>query len=168
VNIAQEVRSLRQYRGLSQREVARLAGTSQQAISDIERDKSQPTVALLARLALALRADLKIEFRKHVEPPSSDQPLGGDVELERDIYHDAAYFLQLMSRNMADIAKIMTGWPWAEYYSRIREAGEDVVVLPLLIISVNGLQDQGVLKVIKSAAEQAERAAAERARVVEP
>lgn len=55
-----KLKSIRSERGLSQRELAQLAGLSANAISLIERDENSPSVATLQNLATAL--NVKISF----------------------------------------------------------------------------------------------------------
>ncbi|RMG92765.1 MAG: cupin domain-containing protein [Chloroflexi bacterium] len=57
-----KLRALRQERELSQRELAKLAGISANAISLIERDEISPSVATLQRLAAALQVKISYFF----------------------------------------------------------------------------------------------------------
>ena len=51
--------------GLTQAELAERAGMTQPQLSRLESGGATPTVPLLARLALALEADLDISFKPH-------------------------------------------------------------------------------------------------------
>jgi len=62
LDLAQLVYDARIRAGLSQTELARIAGTSQAAISAIENASKVPTVATLRRLADALGARLEVRM----------------------------------------------------------------------------------------------------------
>jgi predicted transcriptional regulator len=61
--IAQDVAERRQERGLSQRELAELVGTTQSAIARLERGGRPPRIDTLLRIADALDCDLSVELR---------------------------------------------------------------------------------------------------------
>jgi transcriptional regulator with XRE-family HTH domain len=64
---------LRGRHGLSQAGLAARAGTSQQALSKIERGLVSPSVETLARLAAAMGEELVLESRSREVPFDSDQ-----------------------------------------------------------------------------------------------
>jgi predicted transcriptional regulator len=61
--IAQDVAERRQERGLSQRELAELVGTTQSAIARLERGGRPPRIDTLLRIADALDCDLAVELQ---------------------------------------------------------------------------------------------------------
>ncbi|HXY86706.1 MAG TPA: helix-turn-helix transcriptional regulator [Gaiellaceae bacterium] len=61
--IAHDVAERRQQRGLSQRELAELVGTTQSAIARLERGGRPPRIDTLLRIADALDCDLSVELR---------------------------------------------------------------------------------------------------------
>jgi len=61
--IADQVAERRQARGLSQRELAELTGTTQSAIARLEAGGRPPRIDTLLRIADALDADLHVELR---------------------------------------------------------------------------------------------------------
>jgi transcriptional regulator with XRE-family HTH domain len=61
-SVGSRLRGLRKERGLSQRELADLAGLSPNAISLIERDEISPSVATMQRLATALAVKMSYFF----------------------------------------------------------------------------------------------------------
>lgn len=61
-SIGLKLRSLREERGLSQRQLAKAAGVSANAISLIERDENSPSVATLQSLAMALNVKMGYFF----------------------------------------------------------------------------------------------------------
>jgi len=61
--IAHDVAERRQQRGLSQRELAELVGTTQSAIARLERGGRPPRIDTLLRIADALDCDLAVELR---------------------------------------------------------------------------------------------------------
>jgi predicted transcriptional regulator len=61
--IAHDVAERRQERGLSQRELAELVGTTQSAIARLERGGRPPRIDTLLRIADALDCDLAVELR---------------------------------------------------------------------------------------------------------
>ena len=67
--LAEQVRALRQLRGLSQRQLAERMGTTQSAIARLEGGGVAPSLATLERLAAALDAELVVSLREHEQTP---------------------------------------------------------------------------------------------------
>ena len=61
--LGEQVRKLREERGLNQQELARLAGTSQPAIARLEASGVDPRLETLRRLSHALDADLVLRLQ---------------------------------------------------------------------------------------------------------
>src|SRR6266849_4251683 len=61
--VADKVAERRQARGLSQRELAELVGTTQSAIARLERGGRPPRIDTLLRIADALECDLVVDLR---------------------------------------------------------------------------------------------------------
>ena len=61
--VADKVAERRQARGLSQRELAELVGTTQSAIARLERGGRPPRIYTLLRIADALECDLVVDLR---------------------------------------------------------------------------------------------------------
>jgi transcriptional regulator with XRE-family HTH domain len=61
--IADQVAKRRQQRGLSQRELAELVGTTQSAVARLERGGRPPRIDTLLRIADALECDLVVELK---------------------------------------------------------------------------------------------------------
>lgn len=64
-HLAQNLRYLRQVRGLTQDKLARLSGLPRSTLAQVETGDSNPTLAVLARLALALQ----ISIQELLSPP---------------------------------------------------------------------------------------------------
>ena len=62
VQVAREVHALRTRRGLSQRELAELVGTTQSAIARLESGVISPSLPTLDRIANALGVELQVTF----------------------------------------------------------------------------------------------------------
>lgn len=62
--IGDEVRRLREERGLSQRELGERMGATQSVIARLEAGGVEPTIATLDRVAAALEVELDIHFAK--------------------------------------------------------------------------------------------------------
>jgi transcriptional regulator with XRE-family HTH domain len=60
--LGRQVRTLRELRGLSQRELAELMGTTQSAIARLEAGGSRPSISTLERVADALGVSLRVSF----------------------------------------------------------------------------------------------------------
>lgn len=71
VLIAQQVTEQRQARGLSQRELAELCGTTQSAIARLESGARPPRLDTLLRIASALDCELSVRFRPRTRPRRS-------------------------------------------------------------------------------------------------
>ena len=61
-SVGNKLRTVREERGLSQRELAQRAGVSTNAISLIERDENSPSVSTLQNLAGALNVKMSYFF----------------------------------------------------------------------------------------------------------
>jgi transcriptional regulator with XRE-family HTH domain len=68
-SVGNKLRTVREERGLSQRELAQRAGVSTNAISLIERDENSPSVATLQSLATALNVKMSYFFDDHEPTP---------------------------------------------------------------------------------------------------
>ena len=64
-SVGSKLRTVREERGFSQRELAQLAGISTNAISLIERDENSPSVSTLQSLAGALNVKMSYFFDEH-------------------------------------------------------------------------------------------------------
>jgi ribosome-binding protein aMBF1 (putative translation factor) len=62
IRLAREIRALRQARGLSQRDLAELVGTTQSAIARLEGGHVSPSLTTLDRVADALGVELSLRF----------------------------------------------------------------------------------------------------------
>jgi DNA-binding XRE family transcriptional regulator len=62
IRIAFEIRALRERKGLSQRQLAELVGTTQSAIARLEAGRNSPSLPTLDRIASALGAEVTISF----------------------------------------------------------------------------------------------------------
>ncbi len=62
VNVAQQIRRLRERRNLSQRALAEASGLSRNTLSLLERGQTSPTVSTLKRIAIALGVGLNAFF----------------------------------------------------------------------------------------------------------
>lgn len=62
IRLAREIRALREARGLSQRELAELVGTTQSAIARLEGGHVSPSLATLDRVAGALGVELSLRL----------------------------------------------------------------------------------------------------------
>ncbi|CAN5207370.1 helix-turn-helix transcriptional regulator [soil metagenome] len=65
IRLAREIRVLRESRGLSQRELAELVGTTQSAIARLEGGHVSPSLDTLDRVAGALGVELSLRFVDH-------------------------------------------------------------------------------------------------------
>jgi transcriptional regulator with XRE-family HTH domain len=92
------LREAREAQGLSQRRLAVRAGTSQDAISRIERGAEAPTVERFAQLLLAmgLRAELKVEPLESPVPAGELAAAAGASAAER--LREAASWNRAMSQ----------------------------------------------------------------------
>ena len=62
IRLAFEIRALRERKGLSQRQLAELVGTTQSAIARLEGGRISPSLPTLDRIANALDAELTVTF----------------------------------------------------------------------------------------------------------
>jgi quercetin dioxygenase-like cupin family protein/DNA-binding XRE family transcriptional regulator len=62
INVARQIRLLREQRNLSQRALAESSGLSRNTLSLLERGQTSPTVSTLKRLAIALDVDINAFF----------------------------------------------------------------------------------------------------------
>lgn len=71
--IARQVVEQRAVRGLSQRELAELCGTTQSAIARFETGSRPPRLDTLLRIAAALDCELEVTFRPRTRTKRSDR-----------------------------------------------------------------------------------------------
>jgi transcriptional regulator with XRE-family HTH domain len=69
--IAEQVSEQRKARGLSQKELAELTGTTQSAIARLESGGRPPRIDTLLRIAEALDCELIVELRPRTKPGGS-------------------------------------------------------------------------------------------------
>jgi transcriptional regulator with XRE-family HTH domain len=69
--IAEQVTEQRRARGLSQKELAELTGTTQSAIARLESGGRPPRIDTLLRIAEALDCELIVELRPRTKPKES-------------------------------------------------------------------------------------------------
>ena len=62
IRLAIELRALREKKGLSQRQLAELIGTTQSAIARLEGGRISPSLPTLDRIAAALGAEVAVTF----------------------------------------------------------------------------------------------------------
>jgi DNA-binding XRE family transcriptional regulator len=62
IRLATELRALREKKGLSQRQLAELVGTTQSAIARLEGGRISPSLPTLDRIAAALGAEVTVTF----------------------------------------------------------------------------------------------------------
>lgn len=62
IRLAFEIRALREKKGLSQRQLAELVGTTQSAIARLEGGRISPSLPTLDRIARALGAEVTVTF----------------------------------------------------------------------------------------------------------
>jgi DNA-binding XRE family transcriptional regulator len=62
IRLAIELRALREKKGLSQRQLAELVGTTQSAIARLEGGRISPSLPTLDRVAAALGAEVTVTF----------------------------------------------------------------------------------------------------------
>ena len=67
IRLALEIRALRERKGLSQRQLAELVGTTQSAIARLEGGRISPSLPTLDRIAAALDAELCVTFTDQQE-----------------------------------------------------------------------------------------------------
>ena len=88
-SVGKKLRTVREERGLSQRELAQRAGVSTNAISLIERDENSPSVSTLQSLATALNVRMSYFFEDqkttqvlHVKAANRPAISNGGVQIE--------------------------------------------------------------------------------------
>ena len=69
--IAEQVAEQRKARGLSQKELAELTGTTQSAIARLESGGRPPRIDTLLRIAEALDCELSVDLRPRTHPKGS-------------------------------------------------------------------------------------------------
>lgn len=79
-HVGQEIRRIREERGLNQTQLAFLVGTGPAAISRIENGRQSPNTETLERIARALEAEVASLFPKAQTPLFREQPSGEDAE----------------------------------------------------------------------------------------
>lgn len=104
--VGRDIRRIREQQGVTQASLALRSGTSQAAISDIERGKVVPSLATIERLLLCLGHELHIDVRPmpmdvDVESLRAARTLTPQQRLRRIAAHDR--FIRRGRRAMADV-----------------------------------------------------------------
>jgi transcriptional regulator with XRE-family HTH domain len=94
VTTGQLLRNVRQRHGISQRSLARRAGTSQSWISDIERGRVSPTDDALRRLLLCMGEELVLDTRR----------------MDGHRAHDVERFARVRQASMAERLEEAASW----------------------------------------------------------
>lgn len=96
------IRAARERHGLTQAQLARRAGTTQTAISRLERGERSPTVETLRRVLLVMGEDLDLRGR----------PLSGE--------HDVAHLRA--ERNLTPAQRLQRAFDWMRFNAAVHGA----------------------------------------------
>lgn len=99
MSIGEKVRKIRKEKGLSIMDLKEKTGLSKSTISDLENDKSSPTIDTLQKIANALSVDIKEFFEKKLE---------NQTELIDDLveeFPEGVYVLRRASKKLSPEAK---------------------------------------------------------------
>lgn len=87
-SVAENLKQLRERRGLSLEATAGLTGVSKSMLGQIERAEVNPTISVVWKIAVGL----KVSFTSLVEPPQRDAQVWPGEQLEPLIEDDGRYF----------------------------------------------------------------------------
>lgn len=99
MSIGEKVRKIRKEKGLSIMDLKEKTGLSKSTISDLENDKSSPTIDTLQKIANALGVDIKEFFEEKLE---------NQTELIDDLveeFPEGVYVLRRASKELSQEAK---------------------------------------------------------------
>jgi len=99
MSVGKNVRKIRKEKGLSILDLKNLTGLSKSTISDLENDKSSPTIETLQKIANALNVDIKEFFKNESEKQSNTED---DLE---DVFPEGVYVLRRASKKLSPEAK---------------------------------------------------------------
>lgn len=99
MSVGKNVRKIRKEKGLSILDLKNLTGLSKSTISDLENDKSSPTIETLQKIANALNVDIKEFFKNESEKQSNTED---DLE---DVFPEGVYVLRRASKELSPEAK---------------------------------------------------------------
>lgn len=99
MSVGKNVRKIRKEKGLSILDLKNLTGLSKSTISDLENDKSSPTIETLQKIAKALNVDIKEFFKNESEKQSNTED---DLE---DVFPEGVYVLRRASKELSPEAK---------------------------------------------------------------
>ncbi len=91
--VGEQIQRLRSERGMTLDDLSRTAGVSKSMLSDIERDKANPTIAVAWRLTNALGVSLDYLFAQQKAPETI--AVSGPHEIPTLSGHDAKYQLRI-------------------------------------------------------------------------
>jgi len=105
---AEKIRHLRKEKGLTQEELARQLGVTNQAVSKWENSLSYPDVTLLPKLAqiLETNVDSLLGGGEDISPGLQTEPVGAAVIIEENSPEKARRFISKLGRNFAVAALI--------------------------------------------------------------
>lgn len=99
MSVGKNVKKIRKEKGLSILDLKNLTGLSKSTISDLENDKSSPTIETLQKIAKALNVDIKEFFKNESEKQSNTED---DLE---DVFPEGVYVLRRASKELSPEAK---------------------------------------------------------------
>lgn len=144
LQIGGNVRNIRKIKGFSIDEIRELTGLSKSTISDLENDKSNPTIETLNRLSQALSIDIIELFKKELNDTEPCNAVSNSIKIE-----NKDNFIELISRdntNDEDIERIALFYIIAEnedLYSNVEGIYnfEKHGITPYIALSENGRYD---------------------------
>jgi transcriptional regulator with XRE-family HTH domain len=102
MSIGEKVRKIRKEKGLSIMDLKEKTGLSKSTISDLENDKSSPTIDTLQKIADALDVDVRDFFEDNTEKQSANITNIDDLLEE---FPEGVYVLRRASKKLSPEAK---------------------------------------------------------------
>lgn len=100
MTLGAKIREIRKKKGLSIVDLKAKTGLSKSTISDLENDKSSPTVSTLQKLATALKMDIREFFRNNNAVDNSD-----DLSYLLQEFPEGVYLLKRACKELSPYAK---------------------------------------------------------------
>lgn len=119
LEVARQIKRLRESRELSQRDLARASGLSRNTVSLLERGRTSPTLATLQRIADALDVDIRSFFQTALRPgggafhPGVDQPVARPTSAQAPL--DGCRLDRLVSAQVLRLAPGSDSGPLPEH-----------------------------------------------------
>lgn len=115
-NVSENLKRIRQSKGMSLDQVAEQTGVSKSMLAQIEKGTANPSIGVLGKITSGLR----IEFQRLIDPPRVDYALisPDDLSRQRSFWDSTGYGPASHTRTQGRLRYTVSMWSRARVYER--------------------------------------------------